>query len=208
MYIVYMYNDSFFIDFWRSVLGNLKQNRQNLGYVWFIIQDERIYSRSYTNRSAQEKSSFFAFRRGTLLARNIFFPRRKIKITYFAESFLRAIWRRNSAKVRGETPRHFADTRAARFCGDTPRNFAEKLREISQWVGKDQRFLHPSSEDSEQTEKLSECSAWYESSLRLASAQEIRITKNIHFNIIDENSSLIAGHEKKNQISGDWSHFI
>ena len=36
--------------------------------------------------------------------------------------------------------------------------------------------------------------------VRLASVQEIRITKNIHFNTINENSSLIASHEK-NQIS-------
>ena len=36
---------------------------------------------------------------------------------------------------------------------------------------------------------------------RLASVQEIRITKNIHVNSINENSSLIASHEKKNQIS-------
>ena len=58
-----------------------------------------------------------------------YFSWRKIKITY--------IFRRNSAKV----------------CGETPRHFAEKICEISQWVGKDLRF-HADSEDSDQTEKL------------------------------------------------------
>ena len=37
---------------------------------------------------------------------------------------------------------------------------------------------------------------------RLASVQEIRITKNIHFNTINENSSLIESHDK-NQISSE-----
>ena len=64
-------------------------------------------------------------------------------MNYFAEGLLREISQRNSAKVRG----------------DTPRDFAEKLREISRWVGKDLRFLHADSEDSDQTEKLSECPA-------------------------------------------------
>ena len=75
--------------------------------------------------------------------------RKKLKITYFAERFLCEISRTNSAKVRG----------------DTPRDFAEKLREISQWVGKDQMFLHADSEDSYQTQKLSKCPAWSESPL-------------------------------------------
>ena len=75
--------------------------------------------------------------------REIFFSRRKIKITYFAEGFLREHSQRNSAKVRGETPRHFA----------------ENLREFSRWVVKDIWFLNADSEDSDQTEKLSECPA-------------------------------------------------
>ena len=49
--------------------------------------------------------------------------------------------------------------------GFSPRNFAEKLREISRWVGKDLRFLHADSEDSDQMKNLNECPAWYESSL-------------------------------------------
>ena len=66
---------------------------------------------------------------------------------YFAEGFPREISRTNSAKVRRETPRHVAD----------------KLRKISKWAGKDLRFLHANNEDSDQTEKISECPACYES---------------------------------------------
>ena len=67
------------------------------------------------------------------------------EIFFFAEKnknrlYRREISRRHSAKVRG----------------DTPRDFAEKLREILRWVGKYVRFLHADSEDSDQTEKLSE----------------------------------------------------
>ena len=95
----------------------------------------------FSYRSAQEKSSFFfAFRRGTPLVRFFFFffLRRKIKNTYFSEGCLREISRRHSAKVRGETPRRFA----------------EKLREISLWVGKDLRYLHADSEDSDRMKKI------------------------------------------------------
>ena len=68
-----------------------------------------------TYRSAQEKSSFFAFRRGTSLAQNIFFAeknknhlfRRGFSLQKFAEK-LRDLSRRHSAKFRGETPRNFA----------------------------------------------------------------------------------------------------
>ena len=69
--------------------------------------------------------------------------RRKIKITYNAEGFLRETSRRNSRR------------NSARCCGDTPRNVVETLREISRWVGKDLGFLHADSEDSDQTEKMS-----------------------------------------------------
>ena len=72
------------------------------------------------------------------------------EIIFFAEKIKNHLFRRgNSATFRGETSL----------------DFAEKLREIPRPVGKDLRFLHAVSEYSDQTEKLSECPAWYESSL-------------------------------------------
>ena len=105
------------------------------------LQRVHAFGRRHMYRSAQEKNSFYAFRRGTPLARNIciyFFSWRKIKITYFADGFLRNI----SRKLR-EKSRRNSET----FRGDTRRDFAEKLRAISQWVGKDLRFLHADSKD-------------------------------------------------------------
>ena len=131
---------------WRTYLFNHGLNGIGLHSVRFELFKKVLLVA--LGRSAQEKSSFFAFRRGIPLARNIFFLRRKIKITFFAEK-LRDISQRNSARFREETPR----------------DFAELLREISGCVGKDLRFLHADSEDSDQTDKLSECPAWYESSL-------------------------------------------
>ena len=105
-------------------------------------------------RSAQEKSSFFRVSpRNTPWVKK-YFSGRKIKIIFFAQSLLREISRRNSSKIRGETPQ----------------NCAEKLSEISnsaklQWVSKDLRILDVDSEDSDQTVKLSESPRWYVSPL-------------------------------------------
>ena len=72
---------------------------------------------------AQEKSSFFAFRRGTTLARNNDFRGEKLKSLISPRVF--------SAKFRGETPRHFAQTfrdisrrHSTRFRRGIPRNFS------------------------------------------------------------------------------------
>ena len=74
-------------------------------------------------RSAQEKiaSCFRVSPWNTPYAKKKYLSRRKLKITYFVEGFLREISRR--------------------------------------WVGKDLRFLRADSEDSDQTEKLSESPA-------------------------------------------------
>ena len=85
----------------------------------------------YTDQPKKKKAPFLRFAAVHPLREIIFFSRRKIKITYFAEGFLRDSSRRNSATFRG----------------DTPRVFAEKLGEISRWVGKDLRFLYADSED-------------------------------------------------------------
>ena len=45
-------------------------------------------------------------------------------------------------KLRESLPWH-----SVRFCGEIWRDFAENLCSVSQWVGKDQRFLHVDSED-------------------------------------------------------------
>ena len=67
---------------------------------------------------------------------------------------------------RGLSPRNFAEKLCESLRGssatirrETPQDFAEKHHEILRWVGKDFRFLHAGSEDSDQTEKLSECLA-------------------------------------------------
>ena len=83
-----------------------------------------------TYRSAQEKSSLIAFRRGTPLARNNVFRGEKWKSLISPKVF--------SAKFRGETRRKFAEKlrdisqrNSATFRGETPRRFAEKLRDTS-----------------------------------------------------------------------------
>ena len=71
-----------------------------------------VHMDSFAYRSAQEKSSFFAFTpRTKILKRKL--SRRKLReiSRKFAQTtfFLREISRRNSAKTRGETPRTFAE---------------------------------------------------------------------------------------------------
>ena len=99
-------------------------------------------------------------------------PKKKALFPRFAavhplrEIFFFAEKNKNHLFRRGFSPRNFTEKlrktsrrNSATFRGDTPRDFAEKLREISRWVGKDLRFFRAGSEDSDQTEKLSECPA-------------------------------------------------
>ena len=58
--------------------------------------------------SPRKKLFFRVSPRNSLCAKK-HFSRRKIKVTFFAESFFREISRRDSAKVRGDTPRYFSE---------------------------------------------------------------------------------------------------
>ena len=85
---------------------------------------------------------------------------------FFAEKNKNHLCRRGfSPRIFEEKLRKSSRRNSATFRGDTPRDVAEKFREISRQVGKDLRFLYAGSEDSDQTEKLSECPARYESLL-------------------------------------------
>ena len=89
--------------------------------VFSVFPRDALYD--YTDQAKKKTLFFFiAFRRGKPLARFVFPEQIKKKITYFAEGFLREILWRNSEKVRGETPRHFAEKNL--------RDFAEELREV------------------------------------------------------------------------------
>ena len=72
----------------------------------------RLSRRLATYRSAQEKSSFFAFTPRTKILKRELSRRKLLEISRkFAQTifFLREISRRNSAKTRGETLRTFAE---------------------------------------------------------------------------------------------------
>ena len=99
-------------------------------------------------------------------------PKKKALFSRFAavhplrEIFFFAEKNKNHLFRRGFSPRNVAEKlrdssrrNSATFCRDTLRDFMEKLRGILRWVGKYPRFLHADSEDSDQTEKLSECPA-------------------------------------------------
>ena len=62
-------------------------------------------------------------------------------MNYFYEGFLRELLRESSRRNSAEKLRDISGRNSASFRGETPRNFA---------LGKNLRFLHTDSEDSEQ----------------------------------------------------------
>ena len=107
------------------------------GGAWYEYYDRNpIYNLTVMSNediqiSPRKKFFYLVSPRNTPCAKK-YFSRRKIKITFFAESFVREMSRRNSAKVRGETPQNFAEA----LCEISRRNSAK-----SRWVNKEQRFL-------------------------------------------------------------------
>ena len=102
----------------------------------------------------KKKALFLCFAAEHPLREIIFFAEKKNKNHLFRQWF--------SPWNFGEKLRESTRKNSVTFPGETPWDYAEKLREILRWVGKDLRFLHAFSEDSDQTEKLSKFPAWYE----------------------------------------------
>ena len=111
----------------------------------------RLRCESYIQISPRKKLFFFSRFAAVYPLREIIFFAEKSKNHLFRRGFSP----RNFVKKLRESSRR----NSVRFRGDTPRDFAETLREILRWVGKYVRFHHADSEDSDQTEKLSECPA-------------------------------------------------
>ena len=138
-----IYMDRYFLYYFDCMILSYKESTRSTG-ITLVYTDQ-----------PKKKLFFRVLPRNTTCSKK-YFSRRKIKINFCAESFLREISRRNSAKVRGENPQNFAE----KLC-----EISRKTSAKSRWVRKDLRILHVDSEYSDRTVKLSESPGWYVSPL-------------------------------------------